>query len=135
MTEEAQPAPEMATEQPATPNPNRMIAKIDMDNILVGRVVAPSDAEWDAAAPELRFPNGFDNALHRYRLVEHAPDKWRFEPIIHAKDAPKENHDAVAPIVSPLARIVLALATNQAMRQDDIDKVAAFLGTFDGAVS
>ena len=116
-------------------NASRMLAVTDGDGVLIDRVSSPTDAQWNASAKELRFEHGFDNALHRYRLVEFKPDRFRFEPVGHPKDEAKENHELIAPIVGPLARIVLALGTNKPVRQDDLDKVAAFLNTFDGALS
>lgn len=109
----------------------RVIAILDDDGVLVGRVDGPTDAEWNKAPPELRFVNGFDNALHRYRLVEWKPGRFRFEPVVHEMDQAKENSQLLAPIVAPLTRVVLALAMNKPTRKNDLDELVAYLKTFD----
>ena len=119
-----------APASPAT-EPSRAIAIVDADGVLVGRLDNPSDAEWDKARPECRFPNGFDNALHRYRLLMWRPDRWRFDPITHAKDAAAENLEGSPKILAPLARAVLAFAGGENPSIADLNKIGAFLKTFD----
>ena len=114
----------------AATNP-RALAVLDADGVLIGRVDNPSDAEWDKAKPECRFVNGFDNALHRYRLVMWRPDRWRFEPVMHAKDAAEENLEGSPKILAPLARAVIALASAQTPAAGDVGKLVDFLKTFD----
>lgn len=109
----------------------RALAVLDDDGVLIGRVDNPTDAQWTKARPECRFVNGFDNALHRYRLVEWKPERFRFEPVVHEKDQAKENSELLAPIVAPLARVVLALAKNKPTRKDDLDELVSYLKTFD----
>lgn len=118
---------------PASPaaSPSRAIAVLDADGVLIGRVDNPSDAEWNKAKPECRFPSGFDNALHRYRLVMWRPDRWRFEPVTHAKDAADENLEGSPRILAPLARAVLAFAGGENPSIADLNKIGAFLKTFD----
>lgn len=109
----------------------RALAVLDDDGVLIGRVDNPTDAQWTKARPECRFVNGFDNALHRYRLVEWKPERFRFEPVVHEKDQAKENSELLAPIVAPLTRVVLALAKNKPTRKDDLDELVSYLKTFD----
>jgi len=109
----------------------RAIAVLDADGVLIGRLDDPSEAEWNKARPECRFPGGFDNALHRYRLVMWRPDRWRFEPVMHAKDVAEENLEASPKILAPLVRAVLALASAQAPAAGDVAKLADYLKTFD----
>lgn len=118
---------------PASPaaSPSRALAVLDADGVLIGRVDNPSDAEWDKAKPECRFLNGFDNALHRYRLVMWRPDRWRFEPVTHAKDAADENLEGSPKILAPLARAVIALASAQTPAAGDVGKLVDYLKTFD----
>ena len=118
---------------PASPaaSPSRALAVLDADGVLIGRVDNPSDAEWDKAKPECRFVNGFDNALHRYRLVMWRPDRWRFEPVMHAKDAAEENLEGSPKILAPLARAVIALASAQTPAAGDVGKLVDYLKTFD----
>lgn len=118
---------------PASPaaSPSRALAVLDADGVLIGRVDNPSDAEWDKAKPECRFVSGFDNALHRYRLVMWRPDRWRFEPVMHAKDAAEENLEGSPKILAPLARIVTALATQRTFLKTDLDKLVDYLKSFD----
>ena len=139
MTEQAETtAPETAAEQEAAraaadAKARRVLAVFDSEGVLVGRNGMPTDEEWDAAPARCRFPHGFDNAVGRYKVVEYEPGRWRFEPIVHARDEKKENIELLAPIVGPLARVVFALSTKGPTRQEDIDALAAFLTTFDGA--
>lgn len=107
----------------------RMIALIDENAVLIGRNEAPSDEEWQKAKPHVRFENGFDNALMRYRLVQWRPDKWRFEPIVHVKDDAQENLATEIRIVPVLARIV-----GGAPQSGDDHALAEYLRTFDGAI-
>lgn len=110
----------------------RMLAVVDPTGLLIARVGNPTDDEWDAAAPHTRFENGFDNALKRYRLVQHAPKRWRFEPVAHLKDESGENE--AADIKFPraaLSRCVLALANGAGAPPSDIAAVASWLGSFD----
>jgi hypothetical protein len=118
---------------PASPaaSPSRALAVLDADGVLIGRVDNPGDAEWDKARPECRFPNGFDNALHRYRLVMWRPDRWRFEPVTHAKDAADENLEGSPKILAPIARAVIALASAQTPAAGDVGKLVDYLKTFD----
>jgi len=118
---------------PALPaaSPSRALAIVDADGVLIGRVDNPTDAEWSKARPECRFPNGFDNALHRYRLVMWRPDRWRFEPVIHAKDSAEENLEGSPKVLAPLARAVIALASAQTPAAGDVGKLVDYLKTFD----
>ena len=104
----------------------RAIALLDKDYVLVGRVDNPSDADWEAASEAVKFPNGFDNALHRYKLVKHHGDKWRFEPISHAKDEAAENSAGSKAIMAPLVRCVMGRGV-----PGDAEKLEAFLSSFD----
>ena len=121
---EAGPDPVAAT------NP-RALAVLDADGVLVGRVDNPTDAEWDKAKPECRFLNGFDNALHRYRLAQWKPGRWRFEAITHEKDRADENLEGSPKILAPLARAVVALASAQTPAAGDVGKLVDFLKSFD----
>lgn len=109
----------------------RALAVLDDDGVLIGRVDNPSDAEWTKARPECRFVNGFDNALHRYRLVMWKPDRWRFEAVMHPKDDASENLERDAQILAPLARAVIALADGKNPSLVDLDKLVGYLKTFD----
>ena len=109
----------------------RVLAIVDGSGVLVGRKDNPTDQEWDEAPDRLRFPNGFDNALNRYKLAEYEPGRWRFDPIPHDRDKAAENAKAEASILAPLARVVFALSTKAPTRQDDLDALAAYLSTFD----
>ena len=116
-----------------TDNHRRQIALLDKDGIVVGRVENPTEAQWDAAPKGARFEHGFDNALHRYKLVEWSPEKFRLEPVKHALDGAAENNKAPLPILAPLARAVLSLAGNTPTDTADIAALTAYLNTFDGA--
>ena len=109
----------------------RAIAILDADGVLIGRLDDPSEAEWSKARPECRFPGGFDNALHRYRLVMWRPDRWRFEPVTHAKDAAEENLAQTPEFLAPLARAVIAVTSGRPASPDDVAKLIHFLKTFD----
>lgn len=109
----------------------RALAVLDADGVLIGRVDNPSDAEWTKARPECRFVNGFDNALHRYRLVMWKPDRWRFEAVTHAKDQGAENLEDAPQILAPLARAVIAIAAGKKPGALDLEKVSSYLKTFD----
>ena len=122
---------EEAARREAEARARRVIAILDADGVLVGRVENPSDAEWSKARPECRWANGFDNALHRYKLAEWAPGRWRFEPIAHAKDAAGENLEGSPKILAPLARAVVALASGQTPTTSDLGKLVDFLKSFD----
>ena len=105
---------------------SRAIALLDKDFVLVGRVDNPSDADWDAASEAVKFPNGFDNALHRYKMVKYEGDKWRFEPVSHAKDEAAENTAGSKAIMAPLVRSVLGRPA-----EGDVEKLETFLSSFD----
>ena len=122
---------EEAAKREAEAKARRVIAILNADAVLVGRVDSPSEVEWNKAPPELRFPNGFDNALHRYRLVQWAPGRFRFEPIAHAKDTAEENHEGSPKILAPLARAVVALASAQTPAAGDVGKLVDYLKSFD----
>lgn len=109
----------------------RAIAVVDAEGVLIGRVDGPTEEQWAKAKPECRFPTGFDNALHRYRLVMWRPDRWRFEPVTHAKDAAEENLEGSPKILAPLARAVVALASAQTPAAGDVGKLVDYLKTFD----
>lgn len=118
---------------PAREESRRQIAILAEDGTLIGRIAAPASVEWDAYPIQCRFENGFDNALGRYRLIEHEPGRWRFEPINHARDAAKENEAVFAQIAGPLARIVWGLARDRvAIRAEDVDALAEFINSSDG---
>lgn len=108
---------------------SRTIAILDSAAVLTGRIEAPTDEEWENAPPHLRFESGFDNALKRYRLVQWKPGKWRFEPIVHAKDGGEENVKSEIRIVPILARIAAGCP-----RPGDTGALAEYLRTFDGAI-
>lgn len=110
---------------------SRALAVLDADGVLIGRVDNPGDTEWDKAQPECRFPNGFDNPLHRYRLAEWMPGRFRFEAVSHAKDKATENLEDAPQILAPLARIVIAIASAQTPAASDVGKLADYLKTFD----
>lgn len=122
---------EEAAKREAEAKARRVIAILNADGVLIGRIDGPTDAQWEKARPECRFANGFDNALHRYRLVHWAPDRWRFEPIAHAKDAADENLEASPKIIAPLARAVVALASAQTPAAGDVGKLVDYLKSFD----
>lgn len=109
----------------------RALAVLDDDGVLIGRVDNPTDAQWTKARPECRFVNGFDNALHRYRLVMWKPDRWRFEAVTHPKDDAAENLERDAQILAPLTRAVIALAGGKKPGALDLDKLVGYLKTFD----
>jgi hypothetical protein len=113
----------------------RVIAQIDKDFVLVGRVDNPSDADWDAASEAVKFENGFDNALHRYKLVKYEGDKWRFEPITHAKDEGSENTEGGKVVLAPIARLLLNAKGRRAYLDSevdaDLDALESFLSSFD----
>lgn len=109
----------------------RALAVLDDDGVLIGRVDNPTDAQWTKARPECRFVNGFDNALHRYRLVMWKPDRWRFEAIMHPKDDAAENLERDVQILAPLTRAVIALAGGKKPGALDLDKLVGYLKTFD----
>lgn len=109
----------------------RALAVLDDDGVLIGRVDNPTDAQWAKARPECRFVNGFDNALHRYRLVMWKPDRWRFEAIMHPKDDAAENLERDVQILAPLTRAVIALAGGKKPGALDLDKLVGYLKTFD----
>lgn len=109
----------------------RAIAVLDADGVLIGRIDGPTDAQWEKAAPECRFPNGFDNALHRYRLHEWKPGRFRFEPVRHEKDDAAENFEGSPKILAPIARAVVAIASAQTPAASDVGKLVDFLKSFD----
>lgn len=109
----------------------RALAVLNADGVLVGRVDNPTDEQWTKARPECRFVNGFDNALHRYRLAQWKPDRWRFESVTHPKDAAAENIADAPQILAPLARSVIALASGQTPAAGDVGKLVDYLKTFD----
>jgi hypothetical protein len=109
----------------------RAIAIVDADGVLIGKVQGPTDSEWNKAPAELRFENGFDNAFHRYRLAEWKPGRFRFEPVLHAKDSAAENAEGSPKILAPIARAVVALASAQTPAASDVGKLVDFLKSFD----
>jgi hypothetical protein len=109
----------------------RVIAILNAEGVLIGRIDGPTDAEWEKATPERRFVNGFDNALHRYRLAEWKPGRWRFEAVVHEKDQALENLGNDPQILAPLARAVIALASGQTPAGGDVGKLVDYLKTFD----
>ena len=109
----------------------KAIAIVNAEGVLIGRIDGPTAAEWEKAKPECRFPNGFDNALHRYRLAEWKPGRFRFEAVAHAKDNASENLDDAPQILAPLARAVIALASAQTPAAGDVGKLVDYLKTFD----
>lgn len=114
----------------------RMLAVVDKDMVLVDRISSPTQEQWDAAPEHTRFEHGFDNRLKAYRLVEWKPGRWRFEPIVHEKDKGRENpalHGDTFP-VGAIARVVLATGQGRKANQQDLNAVAAFCQTFDGAL-
>jgi hypothetical protein len=126
----------MAEEKTAGPDPvaaanARALAVLDAEGVLIGRVDNPTNEQWTKARPECRFVNGFDNAFRRYRLVMWQPDRWRFEPVTHAKDAAEENLEASPKILAPLARAVIAIASAQTPAASDVGKLVDYLKTFD----
>jgi hypothetical protein len=118
--------PETAT----AANP-RALAVLNADGLLVGRIDNPTDDQWANATPECRFVNGFDNALHRYKVVQWQPGRWRFEPVTHAKDQPVENLESAPQVLAPLARAVIAIASAQTPAASDVGKLADYLKTLD----
>lgn len=119
------PVPETA------PQKNRVLAMFDSAGVLVGRNDMPSDEEWDAAHEKQRFPNGFDNAVNRYRIVEHKPGRWRFEAITHALDKGAENTKDESSVIPLLVRCVLQIGNRAPVDTKDFDKLESFLATFD----
>lgn len=110
----------------------RMIASLDKDGVLIGRVVDPTDAQWEAAAPHCRFPNGFDNALNRYALVQWRPGRWRFEPLFHKKERAAENHDGDLQMsVGELASMVWAITAGVEMTKAQKKRLALFVASHD----
>jgi hypothetical protein len=109
----------------------RVIAILNAEGVLIGRIDGPTDAEWEKAKPERRFVNGFDNALHRYRLAEWKPGRWRFEAVVHEKDQALENLENAPQVLAPLARAVIALASEQTPAGSDVGKLVDYLKTFD----
>jgi hypothetical protein len=109
----------------------RALAVLNADGVLVGRVDNPTDDQWTKAKPECRFVNGFDNALHRYKVAEWQPGRWRFEPVVHAKDTPAENLESAPQILAPLARAVTAIASAQTPAASDVGKLVDYLKTLD----
>lgn len=109
----------------------RAVAIVNAEGVLIGRIDNPTDAEWDKARPECRFLNGFDNALHRYRLAQWTPGRWRFEAITHEKDRAGENLEGSPKILAPLARAVVAMASAQTPAAGDVAKLVDFLKSFD----
>lgn len=120
-----------AEREEAEAKARRAIALIDADGVLIGKIQGPTDAEWNKAPAECRFPNGFDNALHRYQLTEWKPGRFRFEPITHAKDTAAENAEGSPKILAPIARAVVALASAQTPAAGDVGKLVDFLKSFD----
>lgn len=114
----------------AEANP-RALAVVNADGVLVGRVDNPGDAEWEKAKPECRFANGFDNALHRYKLTEFRPGRFGFSPIVHAKDDAAENLEGSPKILAAIARSLVALADCKTPAASDVAKLSAFLKSFD----
>ena len=114
----------------AATNP-RALAVLNADGVLVGRVDNPTDEQWSKARPECRFVNGFDNALHRYKLAEWKPGRWRFESVTHPKDQAAENLEASPQILAPLARAVIALTSGQIPTPSDVKTMIDYLKTFD----
>lgn len=117
-----------------TTESNYMVALLDDNGVLIGTKTCTKE-EWVHTKNTFPVPYGCDLALKRYKLQEWSPGKFRFEPIIHPRDGAKENHQLIAPIVGPLARIVMSQARGVSPKSEDLDKVSAFLQTFDGAVS
>lgn len=109
----------------------RAIAIVDADGVLIGKVQGPTDSEWEKAPAECRFANGFDNALHRYRIAEWRPGRFRFEPVTHAKDSAAENLEVSPKILAPLARVAVALASTATPSPADVGKLVDFLKSFD----
>lgn len=109
----------------------RALAVLDADGVLIGKVEGPTDDQWTKAAPQCRFENGFDNALHRYQITEWKPGRFRFEPIRHDKDTAAENFEGSPKILAPIARAVVALASAQTPAASDVAKLVDFLKSFD----
>lgn len=127
----------MADEKTVAANPKRAIAVLDKGGVLIERVTNPTDAQWEAAAVHCRFPNGFDNALKRYRLIEWRQGRWRFVPILHPKDAGAENTDegkAILPVLARCMAVFLGTADwpTPAAKRSDIERLTAYLKSFDG---
>lgn len=124
-----------AAQREAEEKARRVIAILNADGVLVGRINNPTDDEWKEAPPRFRFVNGFDNALHRYKLAEWKPGRFRFEAIVHAKDTAEENLEGSPKILAPIARMLLNAAGRHVYRDrdnlDDLDRLEAFLKSLD----
>ena len=120
-----------AEKEDAEAKARRAVAIVNADGVLIGKIQGPTDAEWNKAPAECRFPNGFDNALHRYQLTEWKPGRFRFEPVAHAKDRAEEHMAATPEFLGPLARAVIAITSGKPASADDVAKLTHFLKTFD----
>jgi len=127
MTKKTSPAVESTAENKSA----RAVAIVNADGVLIGKIEGPTDAEWNKAPAECRFPNGFDNALHRYQLTEWKPGRFRFDPITHAKDKAEEHLAETPEFLAPLARAVIAITSGKSAAADDVAKLTHFLKTFD----
>ena len=111
----------------------RMIAVLDGEDVLIGRVTDPDEATWNAAPARLRFPDGFDNRLKAYKLAEWKPGAWRFEHVSHRIDRSAENTNAdVVLSIADLARMISSLARSGGLSDADAHLLGQYTKSFDG---
>ena len=109
------------------------LAVLDGDGVLIAWEIVDDEALWVRSKTRFPVPNNCDLALKRYRLVEWRPGKSRFEPIVHRKEAAKENSEADVELsTADIAGMILSLNRDAKLSSEDDEKLTAFLNSLDG---